>query len=109
MSARWTIRPGRASSRGNSGQSRAVGGGDERAGRGRQNLAAGPLTPASGEAQRRGWMPRLTVIDAGRLVDGTGAEPIEAARMIVEGGRIREVETPLDFEDIIAQFIQGKI
>jgi imidazolonepropionase-like amidohydrolase len=36
-------------------------------------------------------MPRLTVIDAGRLVDGTGAEPIEAARMIVEGGRIREV------------------
>ena len=36
-------------------------------------------------------MPGLTVIEAGRLVDGTGAEPIEAARMIVEGGRIREV------------------
>ena len=36
-------------------------------------------------------MPRLTVIEAGRLVDGTGAEPIEAARMIVEGERIREV------------------
>ena len=30
-------------------------------------------------------MPRLTVIEAGRLVDGTGAEPIEAARMVVEG------------------------
>jgi imidazolonepropionase-like amidohydrolase len=36
-------------------------------------------------------MPRLTVIEAGRLVDGTGAEPIESARMIVEGQRIREV------------------
>ena len=36
-------------------------------------------------------MPRLTVIEAGRLVDGTGAEPIEAARMILEGERIREV------------------
>ena len=36
-------------------------------------------------------MPRLTVIEAGRLVDGTGAEPIESARMIVEGARIREV------------------
>jgi len=36
-------------------------------------------------------MPRLTVIEAGRLVDGTGAEPLEAARMIVEGERIREV------------------
>ena len=36
-------------------------------------------------------MPRITVIDAGRLIDGTGAEPIEAARMVVEGERIREV------------------
>jgi imidazolonepropionase-like amidohydrolase len=36
-------------------------------------------------------MPRLTVIEAGRLVDGTGAEPIEAARIVVEGQRIREV------------------
>jgi imidazolonepropionase-like amidohydrolase len=36
-------------------------------------------------------MPRLTVIEAGRLVDGTGAEPIEAARIVVEGARIREV------------------
>lgn len=36
-------------------------------------------------------MPRLTVIEAGRLVDGTGAEPVESARMIVEGERIREV------------------
>lgn len=36
-------------------------------------------------------MPRLTVIEAGRLVDGTGAEPIEAARMVIEGQRIREV------------------
>jgi len=36
-------------------------------------------------------MPRLTVIEAGRLVDGTGAEPIESARMVIEGERIREV------------------
>jgi imidazolonepropionase-like amidohydrolase len=36
-------------------------------------------------------MPRITVVDAGRLIDGTGAEPIEAARMVVEGERIREV------------------
>ncbi len=36
-------------------------------------------------------MPRLTVIEAGRLVHGTGAEPVESARMIVEGERIREV------------------
>jgi len=30
-------------------------------------------------------------------------------RLIAAGGRIREVETPLDFEDAIGQFIQGKI
>lgn len=30
-------------------------------------------------------------------------------RLISAGGRIREVETPLDFEDAIGQFIQGKI
>ncbi len=36
-------------------------------------------------------MPRLTVIEAGRLVDGTGTEPIEAARIVVEDQRIREV------------------
>jgi imidazolonepropionase-like amidohydrolase len=36
-------------------------------------------------------MPRLTVIEAGRLVDGTGAEPIESARIVIEGERIREV------------------
>lgn len=30
-------------------------------------------------------------------------------RLISAGGRIREVETPLDFEDVIGQFIQGKI
>ena len=36
-------------------------------------------------------MPRLTVIEAGRLMDGTGAEPIDSARIVVEGGRIREV------------------
>lgn len=30
-------------------------------------------------------------------------------RLIPAGGRIREVETPLDFEDLIGQFIQGKI
>src|SRR5262245_37208733 len=36
-------------------------------------------------------MPRLTVIEAGRLGDGTGAEPIEAARMGVEGEPARGV------------------
>jgi imidazolonepropionase-like amidohydrolase len=36
-------------------------------------------------------MPRLTVIEAGRLVDGTGVEPIESARIVVEGQRIREI------------------
>lgn len=36
-------------------------------------------------------MPKLMVIEAGRLMDGTGAEPIDGARMIVENGRIREV------------------
>jgi len=36
-------------------------------------------------------MARLMLIEAGRLVDGTGARPIEAARMIVEDGQIREV------------------
>ncbi len=30
-------------------------------------------------------------------------------RLISAGGRIREVETPLDFEDVIGRFIQGKI
>ena len=30
-------------------------------------------------------------------------------RTIPAGGRVREVEPPLDFEEIIAQFIQGKI
>jgi phospholipid/cholesterol/gamma-HCH transport system substrate-binding protein len=30
-------------------------------------------------------------------------------RLIPEGGRLREVETPLDFEDLIGRFIQGKI
>jgi phospholipid/cholesterol/gamma-HCH transport system substrate-binding protein len=30
-------------------------------------------------------------------------------RTIPPGGRIREIEAPLDFEDLIARFIQGKI
>ena len=30
-------------------------------------------------------------------------------RLIPPGGRIREVESPLDFEDLIGRFIQGKI
>jgi len=30
-------------------------------------------------------------------------------QLIAAGGRIREVETPLDFEEVIGQFIQGKI
>jgi imidazolonepropionase-like amidohydrolase len=36
-------------------------------------------------------MTGLTLIEAGRLIDGTGAEPIESARIIVEDGRVREV------------------
>src|SRR6266700_1620547 len=54
-------------------------------------MAVGRPISASGEAQRRRWMPRLTVIEAGRLVDGTGVEPIESARIVVEGERIREI------------------
>jgi phospholipid/cholesterol/gamma-HCH transport system substrate-binding protein len=30
-------------------------------------------------------------------------------RLIPPGGRIREVETPVDFEDLIGRFVQGKI
>jgi phospholipid/cholesterol/gamma-HCH transport system substrate-binding protein len=30
-------------------------------------------------------------------------------RTIAAGGRIRDVENPIDFEDLIGQFIQGKI
>jgi phospholipid/cholesterol/gamma-HCH transport system substrate-binding protein len=30
-------------------------------------------------------------------------------RPIAAGGRIRDVENPIDFEDLISQFIQGKI
>ncbi len=30
-------------------------------------------------------------------------------QLIAPGGRIREVETPLDFEDLIGQFVQGKL
>jgi imidazolonepropionase-like amidohydrolase len=36
-------------------------------------------------------MSRLTLIEAGRLIDGTGAEPIESARIILEDTTIREV------------------
>jgi phospholipid/cholesterol/gamma-HCH transport system substrate-binding protein len=35
--------------------------------------------------------------------------PGGSERLIPAGGRIREVETPLDFEDLIGQFIQGKL
>ncbi len=35
--------------------------------------------------------------------------PGGSERMIPPKGRIREVETPLDFEDLIARFIQGKL
>jgi len=35
--------------------------------------------------------------------------PGGSERLIPMGGRIREVETPVDFEDLIAQFIQGKL
>jgi phospholipid/cholesterol/gamma-HCH transport system substrate-binding protein len=35
--------------------------------------------------------------------------PGGSERLIPAGGRLREVETPLDFEDLIARFIQGKI
>lgn len=30
-------------------------------------------------------------------------------RLVPPGGRLREVETPVDFEDLIGRFIQGKI
>jgi phospholipid/cholesterol/gamma-HCH transport system substrate-binding protein len=30
-------------------------------------------------------------------------------RLLPPGGRLREVETPLDFEDLIGRFIQGKL
>src|SRR3989304_5196456 len=33
----------------------------------------------------------VTVVKAGRLIDGRGGEPLEPAVVIVEGGRIREV------------------
>jgi phospholipid/cholesterol/gamma-HCH transport system substrate-binding protein len=35
--------------------------------------------------------------------------PGGSEQMIAPGGRIREVETPVDFEDLIGRFIQGKI
>ncbi|MFN8522400.1 MAG: amidohydrolase family protein [Chloroflexota bacterium] len=35
----------------------------------------------------------LTVVRAGRLIDGTGAQPVEAATVVIEDGVIREVST----------------
>ena len=35
--------------------------------------------------------------------------PGASDRLIAAGGRIRDVENPLDFEDLIGQFIQGKL
>ena len=35
--------------------------------------------------------------------------PGGSGRLIPPGGRIREVETPVDFEDLVGRFIQGKI
>ncbi len=35
--------------------------------------------------------------------------PGGSEKLIVAGGRIRDVETPLDIEDMISQVIQGKI
>lgn len=35
--------------------------------------------------------------------------PGGSEQLIAAGGRIREVETPVDFEDLIGQLIQGKI
>ena len=35
--------------------------------------------------------------------------PGGSEHLLPDGGRIREVETPLDFEDLIGQFIQGKL
>ena len=37
------------------------------------------------------WRRMLTQVRAGRLIDGTGAAPIEAAAIVVEDGRIRDV------------------
>jgi imidazolonepropionase-like amidohydrolase len=39
----------------------------------------------------RGVQPRLVVLDNVRVVDGTGAAPIEGARVVIEGDRIRRV------------------
>ena len=36
-------------------------------------------------------MTRLTVVEAGRLIDGTGTEPIDSARIVIEDERIREI------------------
>lgn len=35
--------------------------------------------------------------------------PGASDRLIADGGHIRDVETPVDFEDLIGQFIQGKL
>jgi phospholipid/cholesterol/gamma-HCH transport system substrate-binding protein len=35
--------------------------------------------------------------------------PGGSEKLLSDGDRIREVETPLDFEDLIGQFIQGKL
>jgi phospholipid/cholesterol/gamma-HCH transport system substrate-binding protein len=35
--------------------------------------------------------------------------PGGSERLVPAGGKLREVETPLDFEDLIGRFIQGKI
>jgi phospholipid/cholesterol/gamma-HCH transport system substrate-binding protein len=35
--------------------------------------------------------------------------PGGSERLVPANGRLREVETPLDFEDLIGRFIQGKI
>src|SRR5215217_7433109 len=54
-------------------------------------IAAGRGLTGCARSNRRDRMPGLMLIEAGRLVDGTGARPTESARMIVEDGRIREV------------------
>jgi imidazolonepropionase-like amidohydrolase len=36
----------------------------------------------------RAWQPRILVIENARLFDGTGAPPIERARIVIEGDRI---------------------
>src|SRR5262249_17657043 len=53
------------------------------------SLTGHGAAPAHSAAPGGDWMARLTVVEAGRLGDGTGAGAGEAARVVIEGGRVR--------------------